>query len=57
MNRVWPPMEEELWYTNVKVINQEFTPQQAAERIQRLHERNAYLNKAAGSAPRPAPKR
>lgn len=44
MNRVWPPMEEELWYTNAKVINQELTPKQAAERIQRLHERNTYLS-------------
>lgn len=43
MNRVWPPMEEELWYTNVKVINQEMSPQEAAQRIQRVHERNTYL--------------
>lgn len=44
MNRVWPPMEEELWYTNVKVINREMTPRQAAERIQQVHERNTYLH-------------
>jgi len=43
MNRVWPPMEEELWYTNVKVINQEMSPREAAQRIQQVHERNTYL--------------
>jgi raffinose/stachyose/melibiose transport system substrate-binding protein len=43
LNRVWPSMEEELWYANVKVINQEMTPEQAGEYIQRIHEKNAYL--------------
>lgn len=43
INRVWPPMEEELWYANVKVINQDITPEQAARHIQNIHEQNAYL--------------
>jgi raffinose/stachyose/melibiose transport system substrate-binding protein len=43
INRVWPSMEEELWYANVKVINQDITPEQAARHIQRVHEKNAYL--------------
>jgi raffinose/stachyose/melibiose transport system substrate-binding protein len=43
INRVWPSMEEELWYANVKVINQDITPEQAAQHIQRVHEKNAYL--------------
>lgn len=43
MNRVWPSMEEELWYVNVKVLNQDITPQQAAQHIQQLHEKNRYL--------------
>jgi hypothetical protein len=36
-------MEEELWYANVKVINQDITPAQAAQHIQSVHEKNAYL--------------
>jgi hypothetical protein len=36
-------MEEELWYVNVKVINQEMTPEQAGQYIRRIHEKNAYL--------------
>lgn len=43
LNRVWPSMEDELWYVNVRVINQEMTPEQAAQHIQRVHEKNAYL--------------
>jgi raffinose/stachyose/melibiose transport system substrate-binding protein len=43
INRVWPSMEEELWYANVKVINQDITPEQAAQHIQSVHEKNAYL--------------
>ena len=43
LNRVWPSLEEELWYVNVKVINQEMTPEQAGQHIQRIHEKNAYL--------------
>lgn len=43
MNRVWPSMEEELWYINVKVVNQEISPEEAARHIQRVHERNTYL--------------
>ncbi len=43
LNRVWPAMEDELWYVNVRVINQEMTPEQAAQHIQRVHEKNAYL--------------
>jgi raffinose/stachyose/melibiose transport system substrate-binding protein len=43
LNRVWPSLEEELWYVNVKVINQDMTPEQAGQHIQRIHEKNAYL--------------
>ena len=43
LNRVWPSMEEELWYANVKVINQEMTPEEAAKYIQRIQDKNAYL--------------
>lgn len=43
LNRVWPSMEEELWYVNVKVINQEMSPEEAAQYIQRIQEKNAYL--------------
>lgn len=43
LNRVWPPLEEELWYVNVKVINHEMTPEEAAQHIQNVHEKNAYL--------------
>lgn len=43
LNRVWPAMEEELWFTNAKVINQEMTPEEAAQYIQRIHEKNVYL--------------
>jgi raffinose/stachyose/melibiose transport system substrate-binding protein len=43
INRVWPSMEEELWYANVKVINQDMTPEQAAQHIQNVHEKNSYL--------------
>jgi raffinose/stachyose/melibiose transport system substrate-binding protein len=45
LNRVWPSLEEELWYVNVKVINGEMSAEQAAEHIQRIHEKNAYLKK------------
>lgn len=47
LNRVWPSMEEELWYVNVKVVNQEMTPEQAAQYIQRIHEKNAYIQSVA----------
>lgn len=43
INRVWPSMEEELWYANVKVLNQDITPEQAAQHIQKVHEKNVYL--------------
>ena len=43
INRVWPSMEEELWYANVKVLNQDITPEQAARHIQNVHEKNVYL--------------
>ena len=43
LNRVWPSMEEELWYANVKVINQDMTPEEAAQYIQRIQDKNAYL--------------
>lgn len=45
INRVWPSMEEELWYANVKVLNQDMTPEQAARHIQGVHEKNAYLRR------------
>ncbi len=43
LNRVWPSLEEELWFANVKVLNQDISPEQAAQHIQRVHEKNAYL--------------
>jgi raffinose/stachyose/melibiose transport system substrate-binding protein len=43
INRVWPFMEDELRYTNVKVLNQDITPEQAAQYIQKVHDKNAYL--------------
>lgn len=43
INRVWPSMEEELWFVNVKVLNQDIRPEQAAQHIQKVHEKNAYL--------------
>jgi raffinose/stachyose/melibiose transport system substrate-binding protein len=43
INRVWPSMEEELWFANVKVLNQDISPEQAAQHIQRVHDKNAYL--------------
>ena len=43
INRVWPSMEEELWYANVKVINRDITPGQAARHIQNVHEKNNHL--------------
>lgn len=43
INRVWPSMEEELWFVNVKVLNQDISPEQAAQHIQKVHEKNAYL--------------
>jgi raffinose/stachyose/melibiose transport system substrate-binding protein len=43
INRVWPSMEEELWYANVKVLNQDITPEQEARHIQSVQEKNAYL--------------
>lgn len=43
INRVWPSMEEELWYVNVKVLNQDMPPEEAARHIQSVHEKNAYL--------------
>jgi hypothetical protein len=36
-------MEEELWYANVKVINRDITPGQAARHIQNVHEKNNHL--------------
>ncbi|WP_396433535.1 ABC transporter substrate-binding protein [Limnohabitans sp.] len=43
INRVWPPMEDELWYVNVKVLNQEMSPEEAAQHIQNVHQKNNYL--------------
>jgi raffinose/stachyose/melibiose transport system substrate-binding protein len=43
INRVWPSMEEELGSANVKVINQDITPEQAAQDIQSVHEKNTHL--------------
>jgi hypothetical protein len=37
-------MEDELRYINVKVLNQDITPEQAAQYIQSVHEKNAYIN-------------
>lgn len=44
INRVWPSMEDELRYINVKVLNQDITPEQAGQYIQSVHEKNAYIN-------------
>lgn len=43
INRVWPPMEDELWYVNVKVLNQDMSPEEAAQHIQNVHQKNNYL--------------
>lgn len=40
MNRYFPPMEEELWNANVNVLNGTMAPDEAAARIQGVHERN-----------------
>jgi raffinose/stachyose/melibiose transport system substrate-binding protein len=46
LNRVWPPMEEELWYVNVRVLDNTLTPAQAAAHIQKIHERNSFVPRA-----------
>ena len=43
LNRVWPSMEDELWYINVKVLDNSLSPAEAAARIQTLHERNSFV--------------
>ena len=43
LNRVWPSMEDELWYINVKVLDNSLTPAEAAARIQKIHERNSFV--------------
>lgn len=43
LNRVWPPMESELWYVNVRVLDNTLTPNQAAEHIQKIHLRNSFV--------------
>lgn len=43
LNRVWPTLEDELWFVNVKVLDQRMTPNEAATRIQRLHEQNPHV--------------
>lgn len=45
INRVWPSIEEELWYTNVKGLNQDMTAEQAARHIHGVHEKNTYLRR------------
>lgn len=44
INRVWPSMEDELRYINVKVLNQDITPEQAGQYIQNVHDKNTYLS-------------
>ena len=51
LNRVWPSLEEELWFVNVKVINHEMTPEQAAQYIQSIHEKNAYIKPVFSATP------
>lgn len=43
LNRVWPPLEDELWYVNVRVLDNSMTPAQAAAHIQKIHERNSFV--------------
>ena len=43
LNRVWPSMEDELWYVNTRVLDNSMRPAEAAEHIQRLHERNSFV--------------
>ena len=43
LNRVWPSMEDELWYINVKVLDNSLSPAEAAAQVQRLHERNSFV--------------
>ena len=43
LNRVWPSMEDELWYVNVRVLGNSMSPDEAAKRIQKLHERNSFI--------------
>jgi len=43
LNRVWPSMEDELWYVNTRVLDNSMKPAEAAEHIQRLHERNSFV--------------
>lgn len=43
LNRVWPSMEDELWYVNVKVLDNSMSPTEAAAHIQKLHERNSFV--------------
>ncbi len=43
LNRVWPSLEDELWYVNVKVLDNSMSPAEAAAHIQKIHERNSFV--------------
>ena len=43
LNRVWPSLEDELWFVNVRVLDNSMTPAEAASHIQRVHERNSFV--------------
>lgn len=43
LNRVWPSLEDELWFVNVRVLDNSMTPAEAASHIQRVHERNSFI--------------
>ncbi len=43
LNRVWPSMEDELWYINVRVLDNSLSPAEAAAQVQQLHERNSFV--------------
>lgn len=43
LNRVWPSMEDELWYVNVRVLDNTMKPEDAAAHIQKIHERNSFV--------------
>ena len=43
LNRVWPSLEDELWYVNVRVLDNSLSPVEAAAHIQKIHERNSFV--------------
>lgn len=45
LDRTWPSLQNELWYVNVKVLDGSMSPQEAAKHIQKIHERNMFIQK------------